>query len=113
VCIAALFQEISCLKKGCALFHTTKMFQRRPGLRAAVWTMVPWPWRNPGADAKSHRKKLVLLAPIMRGDKTKGILATVQWSAAKKIRSWLVRQKDVEESLPSGPYRVDLLWNPN
>lgn len=66
-----------------------------------------------GADAKSHRKKLVLLAPIMRGDKTKGILATVQWSAAKKARSRLVRQKDVEESLPSGPYRVDLLWNPN
>jgi hypothetical protein len=30
-------------------------------------------------------------------------LGTVQRSAAKKIRSWFVRQKDVEESLPCGP----------
>jgi hypothetical protein len=77
-------------KKGCALFHTTKCFK---GDQDCVLQSGP----------QKPQEKLVPVAPIMRGDKTNGILGTVQRSAAKKIRSWFVRQKDVEESLPCGP----------
>jgi len=89
-------------KKGCALFHTTKCFKGDQDCVLQSGTTVPWPWAQFGADAKPQ-EKLVLVAPIMRGDKTNGILGTVQRSAAKKIRSWFVRQKDVEESLHCGP----------
>jgi hypothetical protein len=95
-------------KKRLCIISYIKMFQRRPGLRAAVWTMVPWPWRNLGPMQKATGKKLGLVAPIMRGNKTKGILATTV-SCQKKIRSWLVRKKDVEESLPSGALAVVLV----
>lgn len=67
---------------------------------------------------KSHRKKLVLLAPIMRGDKTKGILAPTVGCQKNQIivcpaeGCWR-KSSFRAPSSTSCPYIADLLWSPN
>jgi hypothetical protein len=88
-------------------YFINKMFQRRPGLRAAVWT----------AEATGKISTCCTNNAGRQNQRDFGY-STVQRSAAKKIRSWLVRQKDVEESLSLrplaavlfAPTRTDLIY---
>jgi hypothetical protein len=89
-------------KKRLCIISYIKMFQRRPGLRAAVWTMVPWPWRNLGPMQKATGKKIRTCCTNNAGQQNERDFG-YNGQLPKKISSWLVRKKDVEESLPSGP----------